>query len=168
MPSPHIDIDIELPLEHSLKLSEWHCPFCSFLLNQHHKRYKGKLIGSEDPHIFAVAERAWQDMLHHHQHQNIILSGDRHSGKTFNANQIVQHLCYIARVSILTHSYSLYCPFRIPWFSFQFFPSSLDITIAHFPKERVGSSSVTMRAFVLPTDCEEIMGIGQVFTFRFA
>ena len=57
-----------------------------------------KARSDEDPHIFAVADRAWQDMQHHKVHQNIVLSGDRGSGKSFNFNQLVRQFCFIAKV----------------------------------------------------------------------
>ena len=57
-----------------------------------------KSRSDEEPHIYGVADRAWQDMLHHKEHQNIILSGDRNSGKTFNFVQIIRHMCVIAKV----------------------------------------------------------------------
>ncbi len=67
---------------------------------QHHQRYTFKALSDEEPHVFAIVDRAWQDMLHHKEHQNIILSGDRNSGKSFNFNQIIRHLCFMAKVRI--------------------------------------------------------------------
>ena len=69
---------------------------------QYHERYKNKTLASEDPHVFAIVDTAWQDMQQSKRHQNIILAGDRQSGKTFCFNQIVRHLCYIARVICIT------------------------------------------------------------------
>jgi len=71
-----------------------------FVLMQHHQRYTFKALSDEEPHVFAIVDRAWQDMLHHKEHQNIILSGDRNSGKSFNFNQIIRHLCFMAKVRI--------------------------------------------------------------------
>ncbi len=65
---------------------------------QYHERYMFKARSDEEPHVFALVDRAWQDMLHHKEHQNIILSGDRNSGKSFNFTQIVRHLCFMAKV----------------------------------------------------------------------
>ena len=72
------------------------------LLAQHHERYKLKARSDEEPHVFAVVDRAWQDMLHHKEHQNIVLTGDRNSGKSFNFNQVIRHLCHIAKVGLKT------------------------------------------------------------------
>ncbi|KAI9561650.1 hypothetical protein GHT06_012610 [Daphnia sinensis] len=64
---------------------------------EHHERHMFKARSDEEPHVYAVVDRAWQDMLHHREHQNIILSGDRNSGKSFNFAQIINHLCYMAK-----------------------------------------------------------------------
>ena len=64
-----------------------------------------KARSDEEPHIFSVVDRAWQDMLHHKEHQNIILSGDRNSGKSFNFTQMIRHLCFMAKVKILLHKF---------------------------------------------------------------
>ncbi|XP_066969641.1 neither inactivation nor afterpotential protein C [Macrobrachium rosenbergii] len=58
-------------------------------------KYKSKARNQNDPHIFAIADRAHQDMMHHKEHQTIILSGESGSGKTFNFHQVVNQLCYI-------------------------------------------------------------------------
>lgn len=44
------------------------------------------------PHIFAVADSAYQDMLHHEEPQQIIFAGESFSGKTTNLRHIVKHL----------------------------------------------------------------------------
>lgn len=53
----------------------------------------------EEPHIFAIVDRAWQDMVHHKEHQNVIFTGDRNSGKSFSMTQSIRHLTHLARVS---------------------------------------------------------------------
>lgn len=72
--------------------------------NQFHDQYVLKARSDEAPHIFAVADRAWQDMLHHKVHQNILLAGDRQSGKSYNFVQLIRHFCYFAKVSFLWRS----------------------------------------------------------------
>jgi len=62
-----------------------------------HDKYKLRARSDEAPHIFAVADRAWQDMLHHKVHQNILLAGDRNSGKSFNFVQLIRHFCNFAK-----------------------------------------------------------------------
>ncbi|KAK7081389.1 Myosin-IIIa, partial [Halocaridina rubra] len=58
-------------------------------------KYKSKARSQNDPHIFAIADRAHQDMMHNKEHQTIILSGESGSGKTYNFLQLVSQLCHI-------------------------------------------------------------------------
>lgn len=44
------------------------------------------------PHIFAVADSAYQDMLHHEEQQFILFSGESYSGKTTNMRLCFEHL----------------------------------------------------------------------------
>jgi myosin-3 len=44
------------------------------------------------PHIFAVADSAYQDMMHHEEQQYIIFSGESYSGKTANMRLCFEHL----------------------------------------------------------------------------
>lgn len=44
------------------------------------------------PHIFSVADSAFQDMLHHEEQQFILFSGETYSGKTTNMRLCFEHL----------------------------------------------------------------------------
>lgn len=44
------------------------------------------------PHIFSVADSAYQDMLHHEEVQHVIFAGESYSGKTTNAKLVLDHL----------------------------------------------------------------------------
>lgn len=44
------------------------------------------------PHIFSVADSAYQDMLHHEEQQFILFSGETYSGKTTNVRLCFEHL----------------------------------------------------------------------------
>ncbi|CAG0883853.1 unnamed protein product [Darwinula stevensoni] len=59
------------------------------------QNYVGKTRSDNQPHIFAMADRAWQDMLHHKKSQILIFRGESGSGKTKNVNQLVHHLCHL-------------------------------------------------------------------------
>lgn len=59
---------------------------------QLHNKYICKSRSDNAPHIFAVADSAHQDMLHHEESQHIIFAGESYSGKTTNMRQAVQHL----------------------------------------------------------------------------
>ena len=47
------------------------------------------------PHIFAIADSAFQDMLHHEEPQHIIMSGESYSGKTTNVKMCMKHLAIL-------------------------------------------------------------------------
>lgn len=64
--------------------------FSTFL--QFHNRYMFKSRSDNSAHIFAVADSAYQDMLHHEEQQFIIFSGETYSGKTTNMRLSFEHL----------------------------------------------------------------------------
>lgn len=49
------------------------------------------------PHVYALADGAYQYTLHHKNIQQILLSGETSSGKTTNYFHIVDHLLYLGR-----------------------------------------------------------------------
>ncbi|KAG5675871.1 hypothetical protein PVAND_005739 [Polypedilum vanderplanki] len=57
-----------------------------------HNRYLFKSRSDNAPHIFAVADSAYQDMMHHEEQQYIIFSGESYSGKTANMRLCFEHL----------------------------------------------------------------------------
>lgn len=59
------------------------------------QKYVAKTWSDNPPHIFAVADRAHQYMMHHEDPQYIVLSGETYSGKTTQFNNLIKHLCYI-------------------------------------------------------------------------
>ncbi|XP_036345355.1 neither inactivation nor afterpotential protein C-like, partial [Rhagoletis pomonella] len=60
-----------------------------------HIKYKFKSRSQNSPHIFAVADIAYQDMLHHKEPQHIVFSGESFSGKSTNVRLLINHLCYL-------------------------------------------------------------------------
>ncbi|XP_037957522.1 neither inactivation nor afterpotential protein C isoform X2 [Teleopsis dalmanni] len=60
-----------------------------------HSKYKFKSRSENSPHIFAVADIAYQDMLHHKEPQHVIFSGESYSGKSTNVRLMINHLCYL-------------------------------------------------------------------------
>ncbi|KAL9925896.1 STKc_myosinIII_N_like and MYSc_Myo21 domain-containing protein ninaC [Glossina fuscipes fuscipes] len=60
-----------------------------------HAKYACKSRSENSPHIFAVADTAFQDMLHHKEPQHIVLSGESYSGKSTNVRMLIKHLCYL-------------------------------------------------------------------------
>ncbi|XP_038318244.1 myosin-15 [Canis lupus familiaris] len=58
--------------------------------------YKGKRRSEAPPHIFAVADNAFQDMLHNQENQSVLLTGESGAGKTVNTKHIIQYFATIA------------------------------------------------------------------------
>ncbi|XP_318814.5 neither inactivation nor afterpotential protein C [Anopheles gambiae] len=57
-----------------------------------HSKYMFKSRSDNAPHVFAIADSAYQDMLHHEEPQHIILAGESYSGKTTNLKLLMKHL----------------------------------------------------------------------------
>ncbi|XP_055637431.1 neither inactivation nor afterpotential protein C [Toxorhynchites rutilus septentrionalis] len=57
-----------------------------------HSKYSCKSRSDNAPHIFTIADSAFQDMQHHEEPQHIIVSGESYSGKTTNAKLCMKHL----------------------------------------------------------------------------
>ncbi|KAF5299207.1 hypothetical protein FQA39_LY02380 [Lamprigera yunnana] len=56
-------------------------------------RYKGKSLGQEPPHVFAIADKAFRDMKVLKQSQSIIVSGESGAGKTESTKHLLRFLC---------------------------------------------------------------------------
>jgi myosin-3 len=81
--------------------SLFHCkgkkPMVQIVL-QFHVKYRFKARSDNAPHIFSVADRAYQDMLHHEEPQYILLAGETLSGKTTTMTQLLRHLLFLGQV----------------------------------------------------------------------
>ena len=63
---------------------------------QHHKLYRDALSRSScAPHIYWVANHAYQRMCSSHSSQAILISGESGAGKTETTKYLVEHLSYI-------------------------------------------------------------------------
>ncbi|KAF9811956.1 hypothetical protein SFRURICE_021313 [Spodoptera frugiperda] len=62
---------------------------------QYHKKYECKSRSDNEPHIFAVADSAYQDALHHNEPQHVVFSGECKSGKTTNMLHALSHLTFL-------------------------------------------------------------------------
>ncbi|XP_031220572.1 myosin-15 [Mastomys coucha] len=61
--------------------------------------YKRKRRSEVPPHIFAVANRAFQDMLRSGENQSILFTGESGSGKTVNTKLTIQYFATMAALS---------------------------------------------------------------------
>lgn len=66
---------------------------------QYHTKYQFKSRSDNAPHVYSVADSAYQDVMHNEAPQHILLSGESNSGKTTNMLYIIQHLMYLGKVS---------------------------------------------------------------------
>ncbi|XP_052746507.1 neither inactivation nor afterpotential protein C isoform X2 [Bicyclus anynana] len=62
---------------------------------EHHKKYECKSRSDNAPHVFSVADSAYQDALHHNEPQYIIFSGESKSGKSTYMTHTLSHLTYL-------------------------------------------------------------------------
>ncbi|GAA6010825.1 hypothetical protein JCM11491_004550 [Sporobolomyces phaffii] len=59
--------------------------------------YKGRRRDQTAPHVYAVAEKAWQNMLtQRDQSQSVLVTGESGAGKTENTKKVIQYLAAIA------------------------------------------------------------------------
>eukprot|EP00013_Stygamoeba_regulata_P020099 CAMPEP_0177646966 /NCGR_PEP_ID=MMETSP0447-20121125/10048_1 /TAXON_ID=0 /ORGANISM="Stygamoeba regulata, Strain BSH-02190019" /LENGTH=891 /DNA_ID=CAMNT_0019149519 /DNA_START=201 /DNA_END=2873 /DNA_ORIENTATION=- len=56
------------------------------------KQFVGQAIGSKPPHIYAIAEGAYSDMMQAKRGQSVIISGESGAGKSESARLILQYL----------------------------------------------------------------------------
>ncbi|KAG0678914.1 hypothetical protein C6P41_004391 [Kluyveromyces marxianus] len=63
--------------------------------NSYMKLYHGSPKEDNKPHIFAVAEQAYQNLLHQKQDQSILVTGESGAGKTENTKKILEYLASI-------------------------------------------------------------------------
>ncbi|EGG00203.1 uncharacterized protein MELLADRAFT_93784 [Melampsora larici-populina 98AG31] len=59
-------------------------------------QYKNKRREENPPHVYAVAERSWQNMLGERENQSILITGESGAGKTENTKRVISYLTAIA------------------------------------------------------------------------
>ncbi|CEP20169.1 hypothetical protein [Parasitella parasitica] len=60
------------------------------------RQYRKKRRGELSPHIYAIADHAFHDMLHDKENQSILITGESGAGKTENTKIVIQYLASIA------------------------------------------------------------------------
>ncbi|XP_064649028.1 unconventional myosin-IXAa-like isoform X6 [Lineus longissimus] len=61
------------------------------------KNYQNRRLGELPPHIFAIADAAFNSMLREKRNQCIVISGESGSGKTESTNLLLHHLTAISQ-----------------------------------------------------------------------
>ncbi|KAI8968865.1 Myh11 protein, partial [Mycotypha africana] len=67
--------------------------------NQYIESYKGRRRGEMPPHIYAVADQAYHDMVQEKENQSILITGESGAGKTENTKIVIQYLTAVASTS---------------------------------------------------------------------
>ncbi|XP_043799289.1 neither inactivation nor afterpotential protein C isoform X4 [Apis laboriosa] len=62
-----------------------------------HTKYQFKSRSDNAPHIYSVADSAYQDVMHNNEAQHILFAGESNSGKTTNMMHLIQHLMYLGK-----------------------------------------------------------------------
>ncbi|KAM6977340.1 myosin-7-like [Aplochiton taeniatus] len=58
--------------------------------------YKGKRRSETPPHIYAVADNAYNDMLRNRENQSMLITGESGAGKTVNTKRVIQYFAIVA------------------------------------------------------------------------
>ncbi|XP_060877961.1 myosin-IIIb-like [Metopolophium dirhodum] len=61
------------------------------------KKYCNQMRAAYPPHIFAIADSAYQFMLHEKANQSIVISGESGAGKTESGNLLLKQLVYLGK-----------------------------------------------------------------------
>ncbi|XP_054628952.1 myosin-7B-like [Dunckerocampus dactyliophorus] len=58
--------------------------------------YKGRRRADTPPHIYAIADNAYTDMLQNRENQSMLITGESGAGKTVNTKRVIQYFAIIA------------------------------------------------------------------------
>nr|XP_029520361.1 myosin-7-like isoform X4 [Oncorhynchus nerka] len=58
--------------------------------------YKGKRRNETPPHIYAIADNAYNDMLRNCENQSMLITGESGAGKTVNTKRVIQYFAIVA------------------------------------------------------------------------
>ena len=67
------------------------------------QQYQGRKLHELPPHIFAIADAAYQNMMSSKLNQCIVISGESGSGKTESANFLLHHLSALSQRGFFSH-----------------------------------------------------------------
>ncbi|XP_076597238.1 myosin-7-like [Chaetodon auriga] len=58
--------------------------------------YKGRRRADTPPHIYAIADNAYVDMLQNRENQSMLITGESGAGKTVNTKRVIQYFAIVA------------------------------------------------------------------------
>ncbi|XP_025994439.1 neither inactivation nor afterpotential protein C isoform X2 [Solenopsis invicta] len=65
--------------------------------DHHHAKYQSKSRSDNAPHIYSVADSAFQNVMLNEDSQHILLAGESNSGKTTNMLHLMEHLMFLGK-----------------------------------------------------------------------
>jgi myosin heavy chain 9/10/11/14 len=73
-------------------------PYCPLPIytNEYIKMYKGRSREDTKPHIFAMADLAFRNLVEEGENQSILVTGESGAGKTENTKKVIQYLAAVA------------------------------------------------------------------------
>ncbi|KAI5294749.1 hypothetical protein KEM52_003293 [Ascosphaera acerosa] len=73
-------------------------PYCPLPIytSEYVERYRGKTREDTRPHIFAVADLAFRNLVEEGENQSILVTGESGAGKTENTKKVIQYLAAVA------------------------------------------------------------------------
>ncbi|KAF3480115.1 uncharacterized protein GIQ15_05462 [Arthroderma uncinatum] len=73
-------------------------PYCPLPIysNEYVKLYKGRTREETRPHIFAMADEAFRNLVDEGENQSILVTGESGAGKTENTKKVIQYLAAVA------------------------------------------------------------------------
>ncbi|XP_034068174.1 myosin, heavy chain 7B, cardiac muscle, beta a isoform X2 [Gymnodraco acuticeps] len=60
--------------------------------------YKGKRRSEAPPHIYSIADNAYNDMLSNRENQSMLITGESGAGKTVNTKRVIQYFANVAAI----------------------------------------------------------------------
>uniref|UniRef100_A0A4W4GGJ4 Myosin, heavy chain 7B, cardiac muscle, beta b n=1 Tax=Electrophorus electricus TaxID=8005 RepID=A0A4W4GGJ4_ELEEL len=60
--------------------------------------YKGKRRSETPPHIYSIADNAYNDMLKNRENQSMLITGESGAGKTVNTKRVIQYFAIVAAI----------------------------------------------------------------------
>ncbi|XP_057665363.1 neither inactivation nor afterpotential protein C isoform X1 [Diorhabda carinulata] len=114
--NPISERDILELLEKRVELGEYYTYIGDILLSlnpnetkriygtEFHEKYQFKSRSDNAPHIYSIADTAYQNAVHHKAVQQIVLSGETGSGKTSNYLHLVDHLFFLGENASVSSS----------------------------------------------------------------
>ena len=60
-------------------------------------QYRGKELGDKPPHVYAIAEDAYQHIVNDRRNQSILVSGESGAGKTESVKVMMQYLAVVSK-----------------------------------------------------------------------